>query len=67
MRKLISLVLVLLVAGALAAWASGGIGRHHAGHTSGPSVAAIADTSTSWAEFSAKVPNLQDALTQETR
>jgi hypothetical protein len=66
MRKLIVLVLVLLAAGVLAAWASGGTGRR-AGHTSGGSIAAIADASTSWAEFSSKVPNLQDALTRESQ
>ena len=67
MRKLISLALVLVAAGVLAAWASGGTGRHHARHTSGSSIASIADASTSWAEFSAKVPNLQDALTRESQ
>ena len=66
MRKLSSLTLVLLAAGALAAVASGGTGRHRAEHSSALSVAAIADTSTSWAEFSSKVPNLQDALTWES-
>jgi hypothetical protein len=63
MRMLISLALVLLAVGALAAWASAGTGRQHAKHRSDAAVAAIADASTSWAEFSAKVPNLRDALT----
>jgi hypothetical protein len=66
MHKLISLTLVLLAAGVLAAWASGGTGRRHAEHTSGSSIAEIADASTSWAEFSSKLPNLQDALTRES-
>jgi hypothetical protein len=66
MHKLIVLALVLLAAGALAAWASGGTDRR-AGHTSGSSIAAIADASASWAELSSKVPNLQDALTRESR
>ena len=67
MRKLILLAVVLLTAGALAAWASGGTGRHGAGRTSGSSIASIADGSTSWAEFSSKVPNLQDALKRESQ
>jgi hypothetical protein len=67
MRKFITLALVVLAAGALAAWASGSIGRHHSGSASGPSIAAIADSSTSWAEFSSKVPNLRDALQREAR
>jgi hypothetical protein len=72
MHKLISLAFVLVAAGALAAWANAGTGRHHPGHTSGSSIAsiasiaAIADSSTSWAEFSSKVPNLQD-LTRASR
>ena len=67
MRKFIALTLVLLAAGALAAWASGGTVRHHAGHPSGSSVGAIADSSTSWAEFSAKVPNPGEALKREAQ
>jgi hypothetical protein len=64
MRKLIALTTVLMAAGALVAWAGGGTGRHRAGHTSGSSIAAIADGSTSWAEFTSKVPNLRDAARQ---
>jgi hypothetical protein len=67
MRKLSSLALVLLAAGVLAAGASGGTGRHRAGYTSGSSIASIADASTSWAEFSAKVPDLPEALTRESQ
>jgi hypothetical protein len=65
MRMFISLALALLVAGALAAWASAGTGRHRAARTAPASIAAIADASTSWAEFSSKVPDLRAALANE--
>jgi hypothetical protein len=65
MQKLISLVLVLFAAGALAAWASGSPVKHRGAPAAG--VAAVADASSSWAEFSSKVPNVQDALTRESR
>ena len=64
MRTLISLALVLLAAGAVAAWAAGNTGGKAAAPTS---VAAIADDSTTWLEFSSKVPNLDDALAREAR
>lgn len=65
MRMLISLVLVLLAAAMVTAWASASTSRKHAKHTSqSSSIAAIADASTSWAEFSARVPNLQEALSR---
>jgi len=64
MRTLISLALVLLAAGALAAWAAGDTARKGAAPTS---VAVIADASTSWLEFSSRVPNLDDALAREAR
>jgi hypothetical protein len=67
MRKVISLALVLLAAGAVAAWASAGTVRHYAVHTSGSSIAEIADASSTWAEFSSKVPNLADAEARESR
>jgi len=67
MQKLISLALVLFAAGALAAWASAGTVKHRGGPKPGSGVAATADASSSWAEFSSKVPNVQDALTQESR
>ena len=62
MRMLISFVLVVLVAGVLSAWANAG---YRAEPTSA-SIAAIADRSTSWAEFSSKVPDLRAAPTQDT-
>jgi len=55
MRTLSSFALVLAAAGLLAAWGSAGTNR----------VAAIADSSTSWAEFSSRVPDLRDALAHE--
>jgi hypothetical protein len=66
MRKLISLALVLLAAGALAAWASAG-NRHRAEPASGSSIAAIANASHSWAEFSARIPDLPAALARESQ
>ena len=67
MHKLVFLALVLLAAGVLAAWASGGTAQHRAGPTSGSSIAEVADASTSWAEFSSKVPNLQETLARESQ
>jgi hypothetical protein len=64
MRTLIFLALAVLAAGVLASSSAG-----NAGHTTAAasSVAAIADTCTSWAEFSSKLPDLQGALTREAR
>ena len=61
MRKLTVLALVACAAAALAAYGSAGTNRH----SSGPSIATIADASTSFAEFSARVPNLRDVLQQQ--
>jgi hypothetical protein len=66
MHKLVFLALVLLAAGVLAAWASGGTGQHRAQPTPG-SIAEVADASTSWAEFSSKVPNLRESLARESQ
>jgi ABC-type phosphate transport system substrate-binding protein len=66
MHKLVFLALVLLAAAVLAAWASGGT-AHRGGPTSGSSIAEVADASTSWADFSSKVPNLQEALARESQ
>jgi hypothetical protein len=67
MRKLACLAVVMLAAGALADVAGANNGRHHSRRTTGPSVTAIADASTSWAEFSSKVPDVCDALELESR
>ena len=65
MRMFISLALVVVAAAALAAWVSAGTGRHRAAHAPSSSIAAIADSSTSWAEFSARVPDLPVVLANE--
>ena len=66
MRMFLSLALVLAAAAALASWASAGTGRHRAAHGPSSSIAAIADSSTSWAEFSARVPDLPDVLARQS-
>jgi hypothetical protein len=62
MRTFATLAVALLVAGALAGSAVGGPAHQPSESTPGARVASIADHSSSWAEFSSKVPDLQAAL-----
>ena len=61
MRLFISLGLAIVTTGALAALAAGGP-SDGAQPSARSSVAAIADASSSWAEFSSRVPNLANVL-----
>ena len=61
MRLFISLALATVTTGALTALAAGGTGEGTQ-PAARSSVAAIADASSSWAEFSSKVPNLANLL-----
>jgi hypothetical protein len=58
MRLFITLVFAVVAIGASGGVATGGTAGDGAQPSSRSSVAAIADTSTSWAEFSARVPDV---------
>jgi hypothetical protein len=62
MRPLATLAVTLLAAGVLAASAVGEPAQQPSDPTPSTRVASIADHSTSWAEFSSKVPDLHAAL-----